>query len=84
ELISDPIPIIVIANKQDLPNALSPEFLKTNIFDKILKKNPYHIFGTVAADPGGVRSGENVKQAFKYLIKKLRRNQEVTIKESQV
>ncbi|MFW9904229.1 MAG: ADP-ribosylation factor-like protein, partial [Candidatus Thorarchaeota archaeon] len=25
ELISDPIPIIVIANKQDLPNALSPE-----------------------------------------------------------
>ncbi|MFX1505647.1 MAG: ADP-ribosylation factor-like protein [Promethearchaeota archaeon] len=84
ELISDPIPIIVIANKQDLPNALSPEFLKTNIFDKILKENPYHIFGTVAADPGGVRSGENVGQAFKYLVKKLRRNQEVTIKQGQV
>ena len=83
-LISDPIPLVVIANKQDLPNALSPDFLKSNIFDKILKEHSYQIFGTIAADPGGVRSGENVEQAFKYLTTKLRRNQEVAIKQSQV
>ncbi|UCG01586.1 MAG: GTP-binding protein [Candidatus Heimdallarchaeota archaeon] len=84
ELISDNIPIVVIANKQDLPNALSPKFLKTNIFDKIMKNYSYHIFGTVAADPGGVRSGENVEQAFKYLINKVRRNRKVVIKQRQV
>lgn len=87
ELISDQIPIVVIANKQDLPNALSPEFFKTNFFDKIMKKKPYDIFGTVAADPGGVRSGENVEQAFQSLINKLRQNRKdrkVIIKQRQV
>lgn len=84
ELTSDQIPIVVIANKQDLPNALSPEFLKTNFLDKIMKEKAYDIFGTVAADPGGVRSGENVEQAFKYLVNKLKGNRKVIIKQRQV
>ncbi len=84
KLISNRIPILVIANKQDLPNALSPEFLKTHFFSKFLKNNNYNIFGTVAADPGGIRSGENIEMAFQYLINQMKLNRKVLIRQSQI
>ncbi|MHA2245575.1 MAG: ADP-ribosylation factor-like protein [Candidatus Hodarchaeales archaeon] len=84
QLISNQTPILVIANKQDLQSALSPDFLKMNIFDKILKNNVYDIFGTVAADPGGIRSGENIEVAFHHLIRQMKMDRKVLIKQSQV
>lgn len=80
QLISNRIPILVIANKQDLPSALSPDFLKTHFFNKFLKNNVYNVFGTVAADPGGIRSGENIEVAFQYLINQMKLNRKVLIK----
>lgn len=82
ELVSNQTPILVIANKQDLSGALSPEFLKTQLFDKILKK--YEIFGTVAADPGGFRSGENIVVAFQTLIRQMKVKRKVLIKHNQI
>ena len=84
KLISNKTPILVIANKQDLPNALSPEFLKTHLFDKILKDKDYNIFGTVAADPGGMRSGENVEVAFNHLINQMNQDRKVLIEQSHI
>ncbi len=84
QLISNRTPILVIANKQDLPSALSPEFLKMNLFDIILKDNVYDIFGTVAADPRGVRSGENIEVAFYHLINQIKLDRKILIKQSQV
>ncbi|MFX0015553.1 MAG: ADP-ribosylation factor-like protein [Promethearchaeota archaeon] len=83
-LISNRTPILIIANKQDLQGALSPEFLRVNFFDKIMNEYKYDIFGTVAADPGGVRSGENIEQAFQFLVKQMRRNRKVLIKQRQI
>jgi small GTP-binding protein len=84
ELISSNMPILVIANKQDLPSALSPEFLKAHLFDKILKDKDYNIFGTVAADPGGIRSGENVEIAFNHLINQMKNDRKIVIEQSQI
>lgn len=84
KLISNQIPILVIANKQDLPSALSPKFLRTHLFDKTLKDKIYNIFGTVAADPGGVRSGENIEVAFQHLIHQMKLSRKVLIKQSQI
>ncbi|UCE13439.1 MAG: GTP-binding protein [Candidatus Heimdallarchaeota archaeon] len=82
ELVSKHTPILVIANKQDLPGALSPEFLKTQLFDKILRK--YRIFGTVAADPGGLRSGENIMVAFQTLLSQMEVKRKVLVKHNQI
>ena len=84
KLVSTQIPILVIANKQDLPTALSPNFLKTHFIDDYLKNYSYTIFGTVAADPGGIRSGENIKTAFDYLIARMKRNRKVLVKQKQI
>jgi len=84
KLVSTQIPILVIANKQDLPTALSPDFLKTHFIDDYLKNYSYTIFGTVAADPGGIRSGENIKTAFDYLIARMKRNRKVLVKQKQI
>ncbi|MHA2224225.1 MAG: ADP-ribosylation factor-like protein [Candidatus Hodarchaeales archaeon] len=81
ELIPTQIPIIVIANKQDLPGALSPEFLKTEFLNTLLRGCSYDIFGTVAADPGGIRSGENLDMAFQNLITQMKLNRNVLIKQ---
>ncbi|MFW9855457.1 MAG: ADP-ribosylation factor-like protein [Candidatus Thorarchaeota archaeon] len=78
ELISIRTPILVIANKQDLPSALSPDFLDENLFKPTLKADyNYSIFGTVASDPGGIRSGENIELAFHHLIVQMQENREL-------
>ncbi len=78
------IPILVIANKQDLPNALPPDFFKKNFLNKYLSEHSYSIFGTVAADPGGIRSGENIRLAFNHLILQMTKNQKISIKQQQI
>jgi small GTP-binding protein len=82
-LVPGKIPFLIIANKQDLPNALSPEFLKEAFIDNHLKDFSYQIFGTVAADPGGVRSGENLEAAFDHLIAQMKNYRKVTIEQTQ-
>jgi ADP-ribosylation factor-like protein 3 len=67
-LIPGKIPILIIANKQDLLTALSPNFIQKNFIRSNLRGYNYQIFGTVAADPGGVRSGENITAAFEHLV----------------
>lgn len=67
-------PILVIANKQDLPSALASDFLDDNLFEPMLKNYDYSIFGTVASDPGGIRSGENIELAFHHLIRQMQNN----------
>ena len=83
-MVSDQIPILVIANKQDLPTALSPDFLEKNFINELLNAYSYSVFGTVAADPGGVRSGENITRAFNYLIKHMKQNRNLLIKQKQI
>ncbi len=84
KLISTEIPIIVIANKQDLPRVLSPSLLEKHFISRFLLDYDYKIFGTVAADPGGIRSGENIEIAFSHLISKMRAKRKVIIKEKYV
>ncbi len=83
-LMSPDIPMIVIANKQDLPSALSPEFLEEQILRDGLKNLEYKLFGTVAADPGGIRSGENVEAAFKYLATKMSSKRKIIYQKEQI
>ena len=71
-LIPRKIPILIIANKQDLSTALSADFIQKYFIHSHLKGNNYEIFGTVAADPGGVRSGENLNASFEHLIKEMK------------
>ena len=78
-LIPDQIPILIIANKQDLPIALSPEFIRKAFVDTHLKGYSYQLFGTVATDPGGVRSGENLFAAFDHLIEKMKKRRKLTM-----
>lgn len=84
QLVPGKIPFLIIANKQDLPNALSPDFLRQNLIDDHLKEYSYQIFGTVAADPGGVRSGENLEAAFNHLIAQMKNYRKVTVEQAQV
>ncbi len=83
-LVSTQIPIIVIANKQDLLSSLSPEFLKVHFLDTLLKGYAYNVFGTVAADPGGIRSGENIDVAFYYLLNQMQLKNKVLVEQQQV
>ena len=84
KLISTEIPVLVIANKQDLPGVLSPSLLEKHFISRFLHDYDYKIFGTVAADPGGVRSGENIEIAFTHLISKMRAKRKVVIKQKHV
>ena len=79
ELISENIPILIIANKQDLPNALNPDFFKRHFLLQKLQNRNYFIFGTVAADPGGIRSGENLESAFRCFIEQLAASKQYSI-----
>ncbi|MHA1214940.1 MAG: ADP-ribosylation factor-like protein [Candidatus Hodarchaeales archaeon] len=79
EIIPPKIPILIIANKQDLPSALSPDFFKAQFLDRNLKGRSYILYGTVASDPGGVRSGENIEVAFKKFVKQLCESHKLTI-----
>ena len=49
-----------------------------------LKGYSYQVFGTVAADPGGVRSGENLEAAFDHLIAQMKNYRKVTIEQTQI
>lgn len=82
-LIPKQIPILIIANKQDLPIALSPEFIRKAFIDDHLKGYTYQLFGTVATDPGGVRSGENLFAAFDHLIEKMKKKRKLTMEPAQ-
>jgi small GTP-binding protein len=84
KIIPGKIPILVIANKQDLPIALSPDFIRNAFVDAHLKGHSYQIFGTVAADPGGLRSGENLAAAFDHLINQMRKYRKVELKQTQL
>jgi len=83
-LMSPDIPMIVIANKQDLPSALSPDFLEEHLLRDTLKNHFYKVFGTVAADPGGVRSGENVELAFHYLATEMNSKRKIIYQKEQI
>ena len=82
-LIPNQTPILIIANKQDLPIALSPEFIRKAFVDTHLKGYSYQLFGTVATDPGGVRSGENLFAAFDHLIGKMKKRRKLTMEAAQ-
>lgn len=84
KLISTEVPILVIANKQDLPGALPPTLLEKYFISRSLNAYDHKIFGTVAADPGGVRSGENIEIAFTHLISKMRAKRKIIIKQKHV
>ncbi|MHA1978613.1 MAG: ADP-ribosylation factor-like protein [Candidatus Hodarchaeales archaeon] len=83
-LIPGKIPILVIANKQDLPIALSPDFIHKAFVEAHLKEYAYQIFGTVATDPGGVRSGENLEAAFDYLLREMIKYRKVVVEQTQI
>ncbi len=83
-LIPGKIPILVIANKQDLPIALSPDFIHKAFVEAHLKEYAYQIFGTVATDPGGIRSGENLEVAFEYLVEEMIKYRKVVVEQTQI
>jgi signal recognition particle receptor subunit beta len=83
-LIPGKIPILVIANKQDLPIALSPDFILKAFVEAHLKDYVYQIFGTVATDPGGIRSGENLEAAFEYLVREMIKYRKVVVEQTQI
>jgi small GTP-binding protein len=70
-LLKEDVPILAIANKQDLTNALPPNLINKELFSKKIIGRTYRLFGTVANDPGGIRSGENINQAVNWLIKEM-------------
>jgi ADP-ribosylation factor-like protein 4 len=54
------IPVIIIANKQDIPDSLTLlEIEQIMRLDEI--KNPYHIYGTCAT------TGEGLLKAFSHM-----------------
>lgn len=83
-LISKEVPVLVIANKQDLSGALPPKLLEKHFISHSLINHNYKMFGTVAADPGGVRSGENIGTAFSYLIHQMRVKRKILVKQKQI
>ncbi|MHA1236672.1 MAG: ADP-ribosylation factor-like protein [Candidatus Hodarchaeales archaeon] len=78
------IPILIIANKQDLSTALSADFIQKHFIHSHLKGNNYKIFGTVAADPGGVRSGENLNASFEQLITEMKTYRKIMLQQTQL
>ncbi|MHA1205941.1 MAG: ADP-ribosylation factor-like protein [Candidatus Hodarchaeales archaeon] len=83
-LIPRKIPILIIANKQDLSTALSADFIQKHFIHSHLKGNNYKIFGTVAADPGGVRSGENLNASFEHLITEMKTYRKIMLQQTQL
>ncbi|MCK4847561.1 MAG: 50S ribosome-binding GTPase [Candidatus Heimdallarchaeota archaeon] len=83
-LIPGKIPILIIANKQDLSTALSPDFIQKYFIHSHLKGYDYEIFGTVAADPGGVRSGENLTASFEHLITQMKTYRKAKLHQTQL
>ena len=49
-----------------------------------MKGNNYEIFGTVAADPGGVRSGENLNASFEHLIAEMKTYRTFKLQQAQL
>ncbi|MHA2306776.1 MAG: ADP-ribosylation factor-like protein [Candidatus Hodarchaeales archaeon] len=84
QLITKEIPILVIANKQDLQGALPPALLEEHFISFSLSNYTYKIFGTVASDPGGIRSGENIESAFLYLVKQIRMKRNFLLNQEQM
>ncbi|MHA2113348.1 MAG: ADP-ribosylation factor-like protein [Candidatus Hodarchaeales archaeon] len=83
-LIPDNIPILVIANKQDLSTTLSPDFIQKYFIHSHLEGYNYQIFGTVAADPGGIRSGENITASFEHLITQMKIYRKMKLEQTQI
>ncbi len=67
DVISIQVPMVFLANKQDQEGAKPPYFFERSILNTIRRN--YRIYGTVAADPRGIRSGENIEKAFEWLFK---------------
>ena len=84
QLITTEIPILVIANKQDLPGARPPALLEEHFINYALKDYKYTVFGTVASDPGGLRSGENIESAFTHLIQQIRVKRNILLNQDQI
>ncbi|XP_002732532.1 uncharacterized protein LOC100373762 [Saccoglossus kowalevskii] len=51
------IPVVIFANKQDLPGACSPAEVIDGLGLRQLRDNPWHIQGTVATNGGGIYEG---------------------------
>ena len=83
-LIPAKIPILIIANKQDLSTTLSPDFIKKYFIHSHLEGYNYEIFGTVAADPGGIRSGENITASFEHLVTQMRKYRKIKLEQAQI
>ena len=63
------VPILVLANKQDLPNAMSPHEMANKLFDSKyggLNDRPIAVFGVSASD-----KNNGLLQAFDWLTKAL-------------
>lgn len=69
KLIDPSTPIVILANKQDIEGARSPEVIKTQ---NNLREN-YKIF------PSSVVSGLNVKESIKYLVNEIFDNYKETL-----
>lgn len=65
------LPMAFLANKQDQEGAKPPYFFEKSLLNTI--KRTYRIYGTVATDPRGIRSGENIEEAFQWLLEKIAR-----------
>ncbi len=72
------LPMAFLANKQDQEGAKPPYFFEKALLNAI--KRTYRIYGTVAADPRGIRSGENIEEAFQWLLESISKRIEKTEK----
>ncbi len=76
EVIPIPLPMAFLANKQDQEGAKPPYFFEKSLLNTI--KRTYRIYGTVASDPRGIRSGENIEEAFHWLLESIDRKKRST------
>ena len=66
------VPVLIFANKQDLPNSISPDQLKEKITERDTFQNNhsnYHVLG------GSAYEGYGVKEGIQWLINVMKSNQ---------
>ncbi|KAH0792270.1 putative ADP-ribosylation factor [Histomonas meleagridis] len=51
------LPLLVLANKQDLPNALSPDEIENKLCLNTIKDRPWKVQATSVYNEGGLREG---------------------------
>ena len=57
DLDNDDIPVLVLANKQDLPHAMKPADVAQKLGLNEISKKPWHVQGTCATSGDGLYEG---------------------------